>query len=287
MSNQTKQKIKDIIRCIQIYNYVRKNKNKNSLLAYTDKIQEREMTLLCNGPSLKEVLPSIPYMKNQDFVVVNFFANSDLFKQIKPKIYCLCDGMFFNNIPNNNKLEQVKELYKILDQEVNWPMNLIIPIHRMNDFKKLSKLNNPFIKVIGANQIDFELSENKLHKFYKKNWACPNPQTVAIMAIYASINTGYKTINLYGVDHTYTQTYCVNEQNQLCMKYEHFYDNNIELKPVIDALGNHPTVSKELQTIVNIFRSHEKLEAYAKSVNCKIWNCTKGSFIDAYERRLK
>lgn len=286
MSKKIIKEIINYVRTIQIYHYISKYNNIHSKLAYSNNVQKKEITLLCNGPSLKEVLPAVSKMSNQDFVVVNFFAFSEFFKQIKPRIYCLCDGMFFLNTPKNKRREEVLKLYKILNEEVNWNMRLIIPIHFFNEFKEFSKLNNSNIEVVGANQIDFDISEKKLHKLYKKNWACPNPQTVAIMAIYVSINSGYKTINLYGVDHTFTQSLCVNNQNQLCMKYEHFYDTTVELKPIQDALGNYPSFAHELQTIVNIFHSHEKLESYAKSVNCKIWNCTKGSFIDAYERRL-
>ena len=56
------------------------------------------VAVLANGPSLKEVLPTIltdKEFKEVDFVVLNFFAVEKTFFNIKPKHYCFADHMFF------------------------------------------------------------------------------------------------------------------------------------------------------------------------------------------------
>ena len=117
MSKKIIKEIINYVRTIQIYHYISKYNNIHSKLAYSNNVQKKEITLLCNGPSLKEVLPAVSKMSNQDFVVVNFFAFSEFFKQIKPRIYCLCDGMFFLNTPKNKRREEVLKLYKILNED--------------------------------------------------------------------------------------------------------------------------------------------------------------------------
>lgn len=277
--------IKDALYLLNIFRHICKNRNISSKLQYNTEALDREFSLLCNGPSLKDVLPRVGDMHNQDFGVVNFFGSFKEFKIVKPKVYCLCDPMFFMDIPENSKLAQVKEIFQILDNDVDWDMKLIIPVYYKKLFKEFAKISNPHIDICCANLLAYPLSDKLNFWLYKKNWSCPAPQTVAIPVIYAAINMGYKTIRLYGVDHTFMKGMCVNDNNELCMTFEHFYDDKVELKPVVTPLGKHPTIAEELQTIVNIFDSHQRLERYSKHMGCKIWNHTRGSFIDAYERK--
>lgn len=60
---------------------------------------------------------------------------------------------------------------------------------------------------------------------------------------------------------------------------------NQKIIPVTDAFGYHNSLTKELQTIVNIFASHEQCRKYADHLGANIYNLTKGSQIDSYERR--
>jgi hypothetical protein len=85
------------------------------------------VAVLANGPSLKEVLPRLTTdeeFKNIDFIVMNFFAFDDVFFKIKPKHYCLADPMFFKE---NHQINDVKRLFNILQNNVNWDLNIYIP----------------------------------------------------------------------------------------------------------------------------------------------------------------
>ena len=46
----------------------------------------------------------------------------------------------------------------------------------------------------------------------------PLAQTVANMVIYVGTNSGYQQIGLYGVDHTFFDSMCVDGNNRLCNK---------------------------------------------------------------------
>lgn len=243
------------------------------------------LTLLANGPSLKEVLPQLSTGKfrDTDFVVLNYFAASDVFTQVKPRHYCLADPMFF--CPNHRE-QEVRHLYSILDREVDWAMNLYIPKPRQKAFCGFANLKNPQIKIIPLNCVDYKGFECFRHYFYAWGLAMPTIYTVANMAVFIGINSGYKQINLYGVDHTFFDSLCVNEKNQLCNKDKHYYDNGeVALKPIVRNDNSCVwRVSDYIFSIGSMFRSHDLLAAYARFKGVRILNCTKISMIDSYER---
>ena len=56
-----------------------------------------------NGPSLKNDIDNLLKHKSQmDFCVVNYFANTEFFKELKPSHYVLIDPVFWNNQINEN-----------------------------------------------------------------------------------------------------------------------------------------------------------------------------------------
>lgn len=243
------------------------------------------LTLLANGPSLKEVLPQLltEKFKDTDFIVLNYFATSDIFTQIKPQHYCLADPMFF--YPNHRE-QEVRNLYSILNRDVDWEMNLYIPQSQQKAFYGFANLKNPQIKVVPLNCVDYKGFECLRHYFYAWGLAMPPVNTVANMAIFIGINSGYKQINLYGVDHTFFDSLCINEKNELCNRDKHYYDNGeATLKPIIRNDNSCVwKISDYIFAIGNMFKSHDLLAAYAHLKDVRIVNCTKISMIDSYER---
>lgn len=243
-----------------------------------------DLTILGNGPSLKKDIDLALERDNQDFAALNYFALTDLFLGVKPRWYFFMDSTFFSDSKKNRRIDDVIRMYEIFNTLVNWEMTIVIPSHSLNAFKRFSKLSNPHINVLGINAIGAKGTSSFLHWLYKRNWSLPTPQNVTILAIYAGINLGYKNIYLFGVDHSFIQGICVDEENRLCLKWEHFYDNHIEVKPVVDSSGGSPSIAEELLTVAITFHSHEDLRSYSDKVGCRIINCTRGSFIDSYIR---
>jgi hypothetical protein len=251
------------------------------------------VTVLANGPSLKEVIPCLTTdnkFRNSDFVVMNFFAFDNVFFEIKPKHYCLSDIIFMQSEYSEYtiaKQKQVLELFKILQEKVDWDLTIYVPKCYFKDHLSYSKLTNPFIKHVPLNIVKYSGYESFRFFFYKNGLALPGIRSVAIVAIYAALNAGYSCINLYGVDHSFFDSLCVNDNNQLCNRLRHFYDNSQEelLKPIMRYDGMIYKISDYINGISDIFRGHDFLSAYAKFLHVKILNCTKGSMIDSYERK--
>jgi hypothetical protein len=245
------------------------------------------VAVLANGPSLKEIIPCLTIddeFKNSDFIVMNFFAFDDVFFKIKPKHYCLADPIFMQSA-YMAKQEQVLDLFKILQEKVDWDLTIYVPGYALKNHLSYSKLTNPFIKHVPLNFVNYSGYELFRFFFYKNGLALPRVQSVANMAIYVALNTGYSHINLYGVDHSFFDSLCVNN-NQLCNRVRHFYDSSQEelLKPIMRCDDMIYKISDYINDISYIFMSHDLLSVYAKFLHVRILNCTKGSMIDSYER---
>lgn len=246
------------------------------------------VAMLANGPSLKDVIARIQSdeeFHNVDFIVLNYFAFEDCFFSIKPKHYCLADPMFFKE---SFRKKDAMLLFSILQERVDWKMNIYIPSTEQNRFKAFSHLSNPNIRIIPLSTVEYNGYESLRCIFYRKGLSMPRPQTVANMAIYVGINSGYSRVNLYGVEHTFLDSLCVNDKNQLCNRDKHFYDKvEAPLRPILktDSLTEVWKISDYLMAIAWMFKSHDLLSNYARYREVRIVNCTSGSMIDSYERK--
>lgn len=100
------------------------------------------------------------------------------------------------------------------------------------------------------------------------------------------INSGYKTIYLFGVDHSWTTQLCVNTLNQVCLRDLHYYDNkHVDLKPWLKGSGEPYKMHEVLRDLAHMFDSYHELQNYANYINnTKIINKSKESFIDAFTK---
>lgn len=262
---------------------VRINHYRNPL----EKKQSGTVAVLANGPSLKDALHHFTEqnrLKYTDYIVLNNFAFDESFFIFKPGHYCLADHMFFQQ---THREINVKKLFFILEQKVDWKMKLYIPSHNYKKFIEYSGIKNKNIQIIKVNTTLYEGFERLRFFFYRKGLAMPKVQTVANLSIFVGLNSGYQQLDLYGVDHTFFDSICVNDKNQLCNKELHFYtDGQGVLKPIRRNDNDEIfQVSDYLVSIMNMFKSHDLLAKYSKYLNVKIINCTKISMIDSYERK--
>lgn len=243
-----------------------------------------KLVILANGPSLSGVLPKLNSNRflNVDFSVLNFFAESKEFWEIKPKHYCFVDPMFYGS---SHREQQVRNVFSLL-QKVDWTMNVYIIARNKEKFLTFSNLTNPNLKIISVNAEYYRGFPQFEFYFYAKGLACPKLFTVANMAIFVGINSGYSMIDLYGVDHTFFDSLCVDENNHLCNRDKHFYDNEgTLLKPILRNDNDQIwKISDYLFSIGQMFKTHDVLAEYAKYKKVNILNCTPGSMIDSYPR---
>ncbi len=257
-----------VLRVENFKNYIPDNKSEKTLL------------ILANGPSLKNIIDGIiPIKDNYDIRVVNDFCRHPSFFIIKPSSYVFADPLFFNDTP------RAKEVISLL-ANVDWEMTMYVPYVYHKNIQQ--KINNPNITIIPYHTTPYRSGWKSLRTYlFKKGLTMPRPQNVAIPSIFIGINEGYNTIELYGVDHSWTKEIRVNLKNQVCMTDSHFYDaSKVALKPFLKWDGSEYLIADLLSDLAWMFDGYYKLKDYADSVGCHIINKTPESFIDAFERDI-
>lgn len=238
----------------------------------------KKLMILANGPSLKKTIETL-YIDTEEYDVrvVNDFCRHRIFFSLKPKSYVLADPLFFNDTP------RAKEVMELLNN-VSWPMALYIPYACRKKFN--GKITNSNIKIILYHSLQYNGWKKIRNFLYRKGLSMPRPQNVLIPSIFIGINQGYKEIDLYGVEHSWTNEIRVDDKNQVCLVDSHFYDNSKpELKPWHKGSGEPVYKMHEiLRDLAWMFDGYHQLQEYAESSDCKIVNCTPDSFIDAFKR---
>lgn len=246
---------------------------------YGDLKSSRDCTILANGPSLKKAFEEGEVMwKGNDVFVVNMFVLSSEFWEIKPRFYFLADGAFF--APKDERNRGLVQTLSVEFGKIDWEMYLVIPSSCVSGGILVS-LNNSHIKVIRCNTGAFEGFRRLRHFVYRRHWAMPRCQTVTNMALMEAVNMGYKNIYLYGADHSWTRDLWVDDDNVVCYGDRHVYATGLQV------IKKEETISELLTAFARMFESHHRINDYARSRGVKIRNCTRESFVDAYERKIR
>lgn len=246
--------------------------------------KDRECVVLGNGPSLSDVLDKNQELfSGRDVFCVNEFALTDYYQDIKPIHYVLADPNYWNKNISKRTQERKLQLFSCIESNTDWKMTLYVPYRAKHVME--SKFNNPNISVcyINSNPIDgYKIVRNFTYKF---NIGMPPALNVLIAAIFCAINTKYKNVYILGADHSWHEEIMVGKDNVLYVKQKHFYKEDLTLTPIYK--GNSGDVFRIHEVFLgwsNVFYSYVLLDSYAKSVGCKIYNLTKKSYIDSFER---
>ncbi len=242
------------------------------------------LAVLGNGPSLAEELPGLLRDgTRRDFMAVNYFALDDRFAALRPAYYVLSDPMFFRDSPCR---ERVAELYRALTARVTWPMTLYVQYYNPEHFDYRSALPNPNIRIVPFHTQMYRGFRSLEFRLFRRGLGSANFGTVVQVGEYVGLLLGYRTMELYGVDHTLLDGLMVDSENRLCRRDSHYYDATpAAAQPIFQKVPPVPyTMSVYLAEVAELFRGHEVLRDYAAWLGARIVNRTRSSMIDAYER---
>lgn len=234
------------------------------------------LRILGNGDSLKSILDTMS--SECDYMVMNAHILHPSYIELKPKYYVLADPAFFHPRPC---YDSTRILHKILE-ETTWEMTLFVPWEHT---RGVDLKSTEWVTVEYVNQSWYTGPEQYREFVYEHNLAMPNVNNVLASAIYLSIYLGYKNVELYGVEHSWTRDIYVNDQNQTCLRDSHFYDKEVVNEKVIVDSNGHPMKFHEvLKLYMDYFPAYWELRGLAEKHNCHIVNCSPNSFIDAFEK---
>lgn len=242
--------------------------------------------ILGNGPALGRELPRLlasGALRERDVMAVNYFALDERFEAVRPAYYVLSDPMFFRD---SALRDRVAELYRTLNARVTWPMHLYVQYYNPERFDYRAALPNPNIRIIPFHTQVYRGFPGLNLRLFRRGLGSANYGTVVQVCEYIALLLGYRTVELYGVDHTLLDGLTVDDRNRLCRRDSHYYDTAPAApQPIFQKVPPRPyTMSEYLAEVAELFRGHEVLRDYAASLGARIVNRTRGSMIDAYER---
>lgn len=233
--------------------------------------------LIANGPSLKDVFKDgAGVFELQDVFTVNLFYETHFFEKIKPKNHIIADNAFW--LPaEDERIEGILERFEKHFLALSWEINLFVPYAGYKVISKKLEANKN-VKVVPYNHTPVSGFKKISYFLYRNNLGMPRPANVLNAAIFLALNAGYKKLYLYGADHSWLEDLFVDENNNICSYQNHFYDE--KKVPYKMAKGS---LKAGIQGIVDAFASYDILNNYSKSINSRIINKTKGSYIDIFD----
>lgn len=249
----------------------------------------QDIYILGNGPSINDNIVALkPILQSNACLCVNHFAECDLFEMVKPSYYLLLDPTFWLPGCLQRLIDARLRLYTILKQKTEWDLTLLVPVvaKQFVDWDSLFD-ENKNIKVVFFNSTPLTGFRWLSHRLYKFNLGMPHAQNVLVAAIFAAINIGYKHIYLLGADHSWHETLVLSDDNVVCLKDKHFYDDAIvKLVPWKKGTDNGDTwkMHEIFLAFSKMFEGYQYLEEYSKFRGTKIYNASTKTNIDAFTR---
>lgn len=242
--------------------------------------QKKGIDILGNGPSLKSYVDNVG-KETRVALCVNFSPLTEEFYKIKPAYLMLIDHAFYDK-----KNEKVRELQKVVTEKIDWKMNIVTSSLHRKEVKEMYKGENLSYIILPTVVYDPRSSAfiKVKHLLFKQGIAMPSAQNVAVSAIFTAINGGFNDIALYGLEHSWLKDTYVTEDNEVCLKDEHYYGTQ-SIPWAYNSDGSTWKMPQVLYALYLMFKGYTDLKMYADYLgNVKIINRTKGSWIDAFER---
>jgi len=252
----------------------------NNLKRLKGSCKNRNLYILGNGSSLAD--SNISNSSDIDFMVVNRHVLSEDYFKKKPKYYVLADPHFFVH----------EEGLSILDAIINkttWEMTLFVPNNRKYKKSVLQYITkNSNVNCIFYNSTKVQTGIYWFDKWaYTHNLGMAKVQNVMVAAITIGTFLGYKEISLYGVEHSWTKSLFVNDDNEVCLLNSHFYDKGkVEAKTWREIQHEDATIGEVLHMYAYMFDSYHIVKKIAEWNNVDVVNRTPNSFIDAFRKEI-
>lgn len=250
-----------------------------------------KIVILGNGPSL---LDSISQYKAEilenDKIVVNFFASSDLYEVVRPNIYVFADPAFFS-VPEELK-DSINKLLQDIKRKTTWPIKFFIPSTARNAVLIPLLQENKYISINFYFSGWQDIGKKTKFEAWDENLIHPPAQNVLNVAIYLALYWGYKETYLIGADSSFLEDLRVDQNtNELFTIDRHFYDNKkvYSDKKLIESkrgrVMNNWTLHDLIHAYGRMFEHYYELKQYADYKGLKVYNASEYSWINVFERR--
>jgi len=247
---------------------------------------EKPLLILANGPSLTSQINGISDIKNYDLISVNNFPLTPYYKSLKPFAHVMVAPEYWIKGVNEDYIQNRNALFKALKEDTNWNIILFFPYLARNYRKVYNPLfENKNIRICYFNPTPIDGFKKINFWLMHRNLGMPRPHNVLIPSLILALNLGFKEIGLLGADHSWLNDIWVDENNQVLLTQKHFYDEDTaKALPMTKKGSGKRKLHEVLLKFHYSFRSYFLIKDYSIKLQAKIYNLTKGSYIDAFER---
>ena len=144
--------------------------------------------------------------------------------------------------------------------------------------------SNKHLSVVYYNKTPVEGLQAVNNFLFKLNLGMPRPYNVLVPTIFLALNMGFKSIYLFGADHSWHEEIKVDENNNVLVNHEHFYDNSAQVKPMYHLDGKEYYIHDIFRKLYLAFKGYFVLKNYAETLGAKILNASEKSYIDAFDK---
>lgn len=237
---------------------------------------EKNILVMGNAPSLNSIDLVRVDRSRFDLLCVNSFAcNEQLFFELKPEYYCIVDPAFFcgSEPVNGNR----RRLFDAL-RKVDWHMKIIIPAgcRPPVDNERLSYIH------VTRRELHFEALPAFRNFLYRRNLCSCGMQNVIVAALSYLICAKAKAIYMAGVDISEFKGLYIDENNEVLVETNYFY-GTVRCK-FSDMPLEPGEFYKVLECYVRMFRQFHVVAGFAQAQGVKIYNLSKSSYVDSFER---
>lgn len=240
-----------------------------------------------NGPSLDEdIREQIDLIQKLDIFCVSRFAESDLYKMVRPKYYVFADPMFWATEAPEQMILIRNNLFDRIKNDTSWSLLICVP------FEAKEFLNDIFsssqnISLLFYNNVPLWGDKRILNMLFDRNLGMPPAQNVLISTLFLTLRMGYKNIVILGADHSWHETLALDNANRVCLRDRHFYDKDVGMRPfTMDGSEEKIfTMDALFYALGRMFEGYWKIAEYADRQAAQIINASSVTYIDAFKRK--
>jgi hypothetical protein len=251
------------------------------------KATSSEIFIIGTGPSLKPVLENhLDILMQHDLMAVNFFYKTEHFAQLKPKFYITAAPELWEDASNDHYKNLGDDFFNAIEKNVSWDMVFIMP-YSARKFERWKRiLKNKHIHLFYYNTTAVEGLKSSTRFLTRKGLGIPRAHNVLAHGLLNAWWMGYQKAYLLGADHTFFDGLKVNEKSEFVARNEHFYDkkkDDFRQIAITDRYTKkfHDHVFKLYLT----FKGYWDILEITQRSDFKVYNLTKESMIDAFEKR--
>ena len=243
--------------------------------------------ILANGPSLTlDIEKIIKKRPRAEVYVLNYFAVTKYFLDIKPEYYVLTDRLYWSQHVTTEFKKDNENIFNCLDK-VDWKMNLICP---ESGFEWISKrlIENNNIRILKVHSVNIEFKNERINLFaINKNITTPNFINGLVMVLWHAMYRKKLDIEIYGADFSLFKEYYIDQKtNNLYSSASHFYKNTDAQNK---STYKYPNEAKKMlhnrlyQQWAAFYQMY-LLSKIAKIRKINVINFSSNSFLDCFQR---